>query len=289
MERQDTVILLEAELMDDFTSDPLFTIHRLSWDWIINTGKWRFSNSNSISLWSRGNCYLTFSRSDETESFWQRTSNIPFPWFLMLGCNSQAQDHQALNYFLSDDHSRLMIPSFLLYVSLVLSCNGYLLQTRAQRPAAASNSLSALMASGCGSLVFIFHSHSLDLFFLSFPRYLIFFNTWISFHLFFLYLLIIKNHFLFHGLYLLLLERISLCLAIYLYCIFLLSLPFQFMVFTKLIFPNKLPEFVFLLFCSFLLMVHRLFVFHFISKSLLPFVYFFLLGLHLWTSSPLWI
>jgi len=24
----------------------------------------------------------------------------------MLGCNSQAQDHQALNYFLSDDHSR---------------------------------------------------------------------------------------------------------------------------------------------------------------------------------------
>ena len=25
----------------------------------------------------------------------QGTSNIPFPWFLMLGCNSQAQDLQA--------------------------------------------------------------------------------------------------------------------------------------------------------------------------------------------------
>jgi len=31
---------------------------------------------------------------DEKESSTasQGTSNIPFPWFLMLGCNSQAQD-----------------------------------------------------------------------------------------------------------------------------------------------------------------------------------------------------
>ena len=60
---------------------------------------------DKIRMEREGNSFWVFI-SDETESFWQRTSNIPFPWFLMLGCNSQAQDHQALNYFLSDDHSR---------------------------------------------------------------------------------------------------------------------------------------------------------------------------------------
>ena len=39
----------------------------------------------------------------------QGTSNIPFPWFLMLGCNSQAQDLQA-HYLLHLPH--YLVPTF---------------------------------------------------------------------------------------------------------------------------------------------------------------------------------
>ena len=38
-------------------------------------------------------CLANHSLSSTTS---QGTSNIPFPWFLLLGCNSQAQDYEVL-------------------------------------------------------------------------------------------------------------------------------------------------------------------------------------------------